>query len=155
MSFQFVISSKGLEKLPERIKRFRIGIVERVHKMLALSGEHVVGESREKYLSGPRPSKLGRQSGSLARSVTYRVQGSKVIIGTNLAYARIHEFGGTIKPKKAKRLVFRIANGEFRSATEVKIPARPYLNTALADSRGKVRSIIKRLTDEAYREALS
>lgn len=155
MSFKIVIATKGLEKLPERIKRFRVGIIAKVGQMLTLSGEHVVGESREHYLSGPRPDRLGRVSGDLARSVTYRVQGSKVIIGTNLAYARIHELGGTIKPVKAKRLVFRLAGGEFRSAKEVKIPARPFLRTALGDSRPMVKSIIQRLTDQAKKEAFA
>ncbi|KKN39096.1 hypothetical protein LCGC14_0746920 [marine sediment metagenome] len=47
----------------------------------------------------------------------------------DVAYALIHELGGRIVPKKAKVLRFKV-DGQWRSAKEVTIPARPYLRPA-------------------------
>lgn len=152
---RIVISHKGLEKLPGQLQRFRIGITERLGRMLTLSGEEIVGTSREDYLSGPRPEKLGRVSGDLARQTTYEVRGGRVVIGTNLAYGRTHEEGGTIKAKSGGRLVFRLGDGQWRSAKEVHIPARPFLRTALKDSVKSIQSIVEQQTQAALREAMA
>lgn len=66
------------------------------------------------------------RSGALSRSIDYAVQGEAVIVGSGLVYAAIHQFGGTITPKQAKRLVFRVGNRTI-FARKVTIPARPYL----------------------------
>lgn len=152
--FAVVISTKGLKPLPEQLRRFRIGVIARVEKMLELIGQEVATRSTEDYLSGPRPKNLGRVSGDLARSVNYKVKGNRVVIGSNLPYAGVHEKGATIRAKNAPYLVFRIGK-RWISAKEVTIPARPFLAPALKDSRGAARVIIKRLADEALKEALS
>lgn len=61
-------------------------------------------------------------TGTLRRSIRGTATGTQAIAGTNLKYAAIHQFGGTIKPKQAKSLKF---GKHFRS--QVIIPARPYL----------------------------
>lgn len=152
--FAIVITAKGLEKLPARLRRFRIGVVARVARMLELIGQEVASRSTEDYLSGPRPRKLGRVSGDLARSVNYKVKGNRVVIGSNLPYAGVHEFGATIRAKNSPFLVFRIGK-QWISKKEVTIPARPFLAPALKDSRGAARTIIRRLTDEAMKEAMA
>lgn len=150
-----VIKSKGLDLLPAKLRRFRVGILARINRMLELSGQQVVGESREGYLSGPRPKKLGRRSGDLARSVGYKINGDRVVIGSNLRYAPIHEFGGVIVPRKAPRLIFKTLDGAWHSASRVVIPARPFLRPALKDSRPAILSIVKAQAEAALREALA
>jgi len=88
------------------------------------------------------------RSGTLRRSITYTVdetgQGVVGTVGTNLAYARIHEYGGTInvpeiRPVRAKALHF---NGIFAMrarAHVVVIPERSYLRSALADREPVIR----------------
>jgi phage gpG-like protein len=66
------------------------------------------------------------RSGTLARSIDYAVRGESVTVGSGIIYAAIHQFGGTITPKQAKRLVFRIGNRTIFTK-KVTIPARPYL----------------------------
>lgn len=68
-----------------------------------------------------------RDTGRLERSITQRADGNGVTIGTNLRQARIHQFGGVIKAKPGKRLVFPGPDGELIFAKRVTIPARPYL----------------------------
>ncbi|MEM1542871.1 MAG: phage virion morphogenesis protein [Ignisphaera sp.] len=45
-----------------------------------------------------------RDTGRLLSSITYLAYPHQVIVGTNLIYAPIQQLGGTIKPRKAKKL---------------------------------------------------
>lgn len=76
------------------------------------------------------PNKAGTstlyRSGTLARSVDYSATGEAAIIGSGLVHASVHQNGAVIKPKKAKRLVFRLGN-KVIFARQVTIPPRPYL----------------------------
>ena len=58
----------------------------------------------------------------------------EVRIGTNLEYARIHEYGGTIKAKNKPFLVFKIG-GKLIFTKSVQIPQRPYLRPAFDSQR--------------------
>jgi len=49
------------------------------------------------------------QGGALRHSMTYRITGRVLTVGTNLVYAAILHFGGTIRPKRAKALTIPIA----------------------------------------------
>ena len=55
------------------------------------------------------------------------------MVGSNLPYARIHQLGGVIVPKKAKKLVFKGHDGTTRAVDKVTIPARPYLGVSESD----------------------
>lgn len=66
-------------------------------------------------------------SNRLASSVTHQASARGVLHGTNLIYAAIHQFGGTIEAKSAERLAFRLADGGFARPRAVTIPARPFL----------------------------
>jgi phage gpG-like protein len=65
-----------------------------------------------------------RNSGRLMNSVTYQVEGTSVVIGTNVKYAPTHQFGATIVPKQKPSLKFMV-NGHWVSVKKVTIPARP------------------------------
>ena len=56
----------------------------------------------------------------------------QAIIGSGLIYAAIHQFGGTIVPKSADRLAFRIGNRQI-FAKKVTMPARPYIGLSGED----------------------
>ena len=49
-----------------------------------------------------------------------------VTVETNLLYAAIHQYGGTIKPKNGKYLAFQLGS-QTVFAKEVTIPARPFM----------------------------
>lgn len=89
-------------------------------------GEEKTAPSGEAWKRNRAGTSILFQSGALARSIDYAVQGESVTVGSGMIYAAIHQFGGTITPKKAKRLVFRIGNRTI-FARKVTIPARPYL----------------------------
>ncbi len=70
-----------------------------------------------------------RDTGRLQRSITSQVQGDAVVVGTNVRYARTHQYGATILPKSASVLAFPIkaSGGGFAFLKSAKIPARPFM----------------------------
>ena len=74
-----------------------------------------------------RGGKTLKKDGHLIGSITSRSGRTFAEWGTNRVYGAIHQMGGTIKPKGAGSLRFRLANGAFVSTDKVEIPARPYL----------------------------
>lgn len=69
------------------------------------------------------PGKL-RERGDLHDSIAWQEEGSDAVaIGSRMIYARIHQLGGTIRPKEGGKAL-RTPAGPRKS---VRIPARPYL----------------------------
>lgn len=77
----------------------------------------------------------------LKDSIDYAATPDKVMVGSNLPYARIQQKGGTIKPKKGKYLKFKGLSGKDVFVKEVTIPARPYLGVS-ADDMEEVQATI-------------
>lgn len=50
-----------------------------------------------------------------------------VYVGTDVVYAAIHEFGGEIRPVRAKVLRFKLKNGEWVVARRVRRNAQPFM----------------------------
>lgn len=69
--------------------------------------------------SGARvPRRGGRplmDSGRLANSIAYRATNRSLRVGTNVPYARIHNRGGTIRPRFAKKLLVPLSPPLSRS----------------------------------------
>lgn len=70
--------------------------------------------------------------GHLRDSITHRVEGTAVRVGTNRVYGGIHQFGGVIEGKSGP-LKFRTPGGGFATVKSVEIPARPYLGLSEVD----------------------
>lgn len=85
------------------------------------------------------PGKLRGQSRSLSE-IVYQVAEDSVEIGTNAIYARIHNEGGTIKPKSAGALLFSMGGQTFM-VQQVKIPKRQFLGVNETD-REEIMEII-------------
>jgi phage virion morphogenesis protein len=69
----------------------------------------------------------------LKQSITFRASATGVDVGTNVQYAAIHQFGGTIRAKTSKGLRFRLpwlrskTDSGWRTLQSVTLPARPFL----------------------------
>lgn len=83
------------------------------------------------------------RSGALLDSIDYEVSGGAAEVGSSLVYGAIHQFGGTIVPKQAEALVFRIGGRTIR-AKKVEIPARPYLGLSAAN-RAEIDALVATL----------
>lgn len=71
-------------------------------------------------------------TGRLKKSVRTRSTVRKSVVSvyggvTSLVYGPIHQFGGTIVPRRAKFLRFQLATGQWRKASKVTLPARPFV----------------------------
>ncbi|MFN3990052.1 MAG: hypothetical protein ACK4IS_07320 [Erythrobacter sp.] len=78
-------------------------------------------------------NQTGILEGSIKITAFARAAGNSVIGqwgSADVKYALIHELGGVIRPVRAKALAFRLADGSFRMAQQVTIPARPFLRPA-------------------------
>jgi phage virion morphogenesis protein len=81
-------------------------------------------------------------TGRLRRSIVYKATKNAVEIGTNVKYARVHQFGAKLKSRdqvlafgkggkfqsrRASRKAFYVVNVAFARIGEGYIPARPYM----------------------------
>lgn len=85
------------------------------------------------------------KTGNLRRSIT--VDNSQIrswvgIVWTNLIYARIQEFWGIIRPKKAKMLRWK-KDGKWYAARQVEIKGKKYMTKALESNRSNILNIFR------------
>jgi phage gpG-like protein len=73
------------------------------------------------------PGQPLRDTGRLQRSISSQPDATGVTVGTNLIYARVHQFGAEIVPKQKKLLAFPGPFGAIVFAKKVVVPARPFL----------------------------
>ena len=93
-----------------------------------------------KYLAAREGSGLLQASGRLRNSITPSSTNDTAVVGTNVEYAAIHNFGGKtsphlIRPKKGKALKF---GGRFAKQVNhpgSNIPARPFMTLQPEDER--------------------
>lgn len=88
------------------------------------------------------------ESGDLRRSINYltihkSLSSVIVSIGTNLIYARLQEFGGTIEAKNKPYLRFRTKGGNWVTTRSVFVPPHPYLTPAMDNNHGRVQNAIE------------
>lgn len=72
-------------------------------------------------------------AGGLMGSIHHQVPDSRtLLVGTNKVQAAVHQFGATIRPVRARSLVFRLG-GRLIFAGSVRVPARPFLGASTDD----------------------
>lgn len=72
------------------------------------------------------PHNLLLRKGTLRNSLrVVSCSASSVTVGSDRVYANIHQFGGTITPKRKKALVFK-SGGKTIIRKKITIPARPF-----------------------------
>lgn len=65
--------------------------------------------------------------GHLRDSYTHAAAAAELVVGTNDKRARIHQYGGEIRPRGAKALHFVLPGGRHVVTQKVTMPARPML----------------------------
>lgn len=84
------------------------------------------------YAATKRGPGILRESGQLFGSIVYQVSANTLAWGSPKVYAGIHQAGGTIVPRSADALIFRLGNRTV-FARKVTIPARPFLGVSNDD----------------------
>lgn len=84
---------------------------------------------------------LQKRTGTLFRSIHHEMTRAGIdswgVVGTPIVYARIHEFGGTIVPKRAPYLRFKIGDQWF-ARKSVTMPARPYMGPSFDELHDEI-----------------
>lgn len=108
--------------------------------------------------SGWTPSRRAREQGGktltdsarLKLSISHRSSATDAEVGTNVIYAAIHQYGGTIRPKNGEFLTFALPGGlGLRRVREVIMPARPFLGISDEDEQELLA-----LTEDYQRDAV-
>lgn len=86
-------------------------------------------------------------TGALLRSITSASDAFSAVVGTNVVYAAIHQFGGTIRPKTKKAL--NTPDGPRRA---VNMPARPFLGFGPYETQ-EIEEILGRHLRDAFEGA--
>lgn len=76
---------------------------------------------------------------------------ARVIPSRKLPYLRIHEYGGTIKPRPENKLGylrFRTPDGKWHMVREVTIPARAYVSVSIAQARPAMKKVAQQVLKE-------
>jgi phage gpG-like protein len=139
IDIKFKLSPESIKYLTELPKDFYKGLVQGMRNAMF----YVEKEAKSSFgIAGNL--KVG--TGLLRRSIhtTVKPEGSSVTgtIGSDVVYARIHEYGGTIVPRTAKWLQFKV-NGQWVRTDKVTIPARPFLTPAITKNQEKIKDIIQ------------
>lgn len=126
-------------------------------------GTDAVSIAKRSYLKGPRPEhldiKTGRLSSSIDSKVTRKGPVIETVIGTNVEYARIHEYGGVVRPTLTDKMrefawamFFKTKDDKWKglalsskSRLRIKIPPRPFLRPALQDAMPEFQDNIRRI----------
>ena len=128
MSDSVRASFVNLKEFEAQLKRLEEAPAEHALVTAAKAGAIIIRDAAA--------TKAPKRADILARSIHIEVLESSrhrawVAIGTYLSYARIHEFGGIIKPKDPTGwLRFRTYDGEWHTVKLVHMPARPYMRPA-------------------------
>lgn len=146
------IFDAGVRRVIDRV----VSLTQDKTPLMRTIGESMVTSTKRRFETGTGPdgkpwkpsyrAKTGKKgpgktlvkSGRLLRSITFHAGKDSVVIGSNVVYSRIHQLGGTIKPKTKRGLSFKIGK-ETITVGSVKMPARPYLGLNDQD-----RNIIRR-----------
>ena len=175
MSDEVVIKIGGLIELMKKFSDMQKDSIK--SDTLFESGQFLSGWIKQHRLSGPRPRFLGVRSGRLYGSINYSKpkkvgdtwQGS---VSTNMVYAKIHEYGGTIRHlAQSRRTFFKEYKSGFREGMvlfsskkkatfeqwtlrkqySVKIPARPFMRPAI-DDKGNQQQFVDILAENIQKE---
>lgn len=117
-----------------------------IKRILKRAGRQVIDTAKREYMRGG-PGRIQRRSGRLQKSLKRddsQLANNVVGVTANEIYASVHEFGATIRPVRKPFLRFQLPDGRWRSARQVRIPARPFLNPALEDFRREAEAFFDR-----------
>lgn len=141
---QIRIELTGVDELMEKLNRIDKSFRNEAGRAVVTAGAEVINAQTQVNINETFSE---RNTGGLKNSVTTVADGSKpeARVEVRKVYARIQEYGGTIKPVRAK-LLHWVEDGQDIFARSVTLPARPYFRPAIESSEEKV---VKAMSDVA------
>jgi len=140
--FSFVsLSYDGLDEAKKGIEKTVKAIPGRIYDAVVQACSLIEIRAKTHHLAGEtlKPG-THRLQQSVKSMVTRSITGVSGRVGSPVVYAAIHEYGGIIRPKNAKFLMFQI-NGTWIRTKQVTMPKREWLSKSLKDVQGKIEAI--------------
>lgn len=121
-------AQKSLSQLLNNASNSRVIMRGLAQELETLTSDNFESESfgGQAWVRSMGRGKTLNDTGELKDSITSSASSHAAQVGTNMIYARIHHFGGAIRPKQKSHLVFATPNG-FARVKSVTLPARPFL----------------------------
>jgi phage gpG-like protein len=148
--------SAALAAMPERI---RDALVAKSNALAAALQQKI----QQKLVGEALQTRSGALAASIVASIAEEPQSIAVrIASTDVKYAAIHEFGGTIPPHqivpdKAKALAFVVGGKQVFAARvqipAVTMPARSYMRSSLAEMAEAIREELGDAIGDALNQA--
>ena len=134
----------GLDDVKRGMDKTAKDIPGRIYKAVVQSCSLVETRAKTHHLAGAtlkaRTHRFQHSVKSIVRRLGNVISGR---VGSPVVQAAIHEYGGIIRPKNAKYLVFRIDSKWIRTK-KVTMPKREWLSKSLRDVQGQIESIFGR-----------
>lgn len=124
------------------INRAKLALFKETDRVLNIFRLRLVRSAKFKYLTGPRPGKLGVDTNRLRSSIVAIMQRlgdvTQILFGTNVPYARIHEEGLLIRAHV--RIITQAFGRQLKSPVAVRVRAfkmdkRPFLSPSVDDNK--------------------
>lgn len=139
-------SAKGAKKTAKNLRDSGKRMHGSVRKSLGRLTLELMTKVKLEKLSGPgKDQALNVRTGRLRRSITQRITDSgrevRGIVGTNVEYAKFHEFGPSVKDAlKKHREGFKAALKADKPVLNAdSLPPRSFLRTALKEMEPRIR----------------
>ena len=139
-------SAKGAKKTAKNLRDSGKRMHGAVRKSLASLVLELMVKVKQEKLSGPGTGQaLNVRTGRLRRSITQRITDSgrevRGIVGTNVDYAKFHEFGPSVKDElKKHKEGFKAALKANKPALKADdLPPRSFLRSALKEMEPRIR----------------
>jgi len=110
------VKVEGAEKLAKELKLLPLKVRKKAAQAMKEVLTGAVGYVIKKHLTGgTTKTRLGVRTGNLRRSIRWKVNESRLegeFGSYDTSYAAIHEFGGTIRPKRGRYLAIPFRSGK-------------------------------------------
>lgn len=168
-----IIGTPKLNATAKNMKKLRKRLLSRMEKEANSFGNDAVAIIKSRYLTGPRPNKLGVVTNELRSSIRFKVQntnqGLGIRFGTDVQYAPVHEYGDTVHPTVTNKMrswawakFFETGDTKFKAIAltkkntlDIRIRERPFLEPGVTDGLKAFRKNVLRGVKEESRRSMS
>ena len=138
------VSYNGFDDFSNGMRKIAAGIPGGIYSAVVKACSLIEIRAKTHHLAGHTLKARTHRLQHSVKSLVYHFSNTVIgRVGSPVVYAAIHEYGGIIRRKNAKYLVFRI-EGKFVRTKKVTMPARRWLSKSVEDVKPQIERIFGR-----------